>query len=102
MGKPETHPFPMKFPLADNGYFADGGIVPNAPKFEDFDPLSYLEGFHRQTGQWVVLMRMNGLNHEEVFRKLATSTQPSIERGYIRIEDFSAFKAEDRVVIRFQ
>lgn len=83
---------PFKFPIND---YAHGGYA--APVDAVAAPANEaqgknLTGFHRESGIWVTLYDATGLDDKKTFLCLGSNTQPDISRGFIKIDDFSAFK----------
>jgi hypothetical protein len=94
--------FPMRFPMAERAIFEPGTAATTAADVATSlgeSSSKMLCGLHGRTGQWVSLYDATGLAEQEVFMKLAGSTQPDIKRGFIRIEDFSAFRIESHVQV---
>lgn len=61
-----------------------------------------LMGLHRHSGQWTSLITPTGeVCERDVLVKLAQGTQPLLSEGYVRIEDFSAFRFENLVHFTF-
>ncbi|QJA43059.1 hypothetical protein [Phaeobacter phage MD18] len=95
--------------------FATGGVVRGNPVPRSgvrIEPPMYgeaegstaywLEGFHRDSGQWVKLVR---IDDEDAANKAITDchskTQPASDKVSIIWDDFSAFRAEKYVTMRW-
>lgn len=95
---------PFRFPLSDGGVV----VKDDAPDFVGSFPkppadagTRHLVGLHRATGHWFTLMEVTDLDERAVLRAVSSATQPDLSRAYIRIEDFSAFRIESRVTVRY-
>ncbi|QGH74933.1 hypothetical protein MAL1_00187 [Bacteriophage DSS3_MAL1] len=95
--------------LADGGIVRDkpvprSGVRVEPPMYGEAEGTTtyWLEGFHRASGQWVKLARFEG---EEAANKAITDchskTQPDREKLSVVWDDFSAFRAEMYVTMRW-
>lgn len=96
---------PFRFPLSDGGVIVKDDapdFVGSFPKPHSDAGTRHLVGLHRATGHWFTLMEVTDLDEKAVLRAVSSATQPDLSRAYIRIEDFSSFRIEDRVTVRFR
>lgn len=91
---------PFRFPLSEGGVV----VKDDAPSFPPPADAGtrHLVGLHRATGHWFTLMEVTDLDEKAVLRAVSSATQPDLSRAYIRIEDFSSFRVESRVTVRFR
>lgn len=92
---------PFRFPLSEGGVVVKDD-APSFPPLPADAGTRHLVGLHRATGHWFTLMEVTDLDEKAVLRAVSSATQPDLSRAYIRIEDFSSFRIEDRATVRFR